>query len=130
MKTYYLSWAYGVGKKCQGGMKKDPSETEVLKALDDAFRLSGSVTLDLKLATEPGTTSLQVRTEGGNSVLTMLEREGGEVRSFSNGRKSARGPDILGDEWDASMICEEPELIQAVFNEFLKTGVVSWEVLN
>ena len=133
MPNYLLSWTAGVGTQCRGGNQRNCHWNDIKHALDDIKLNSGSVTVDIADGPEIGPQSLQVQSAGKYSVLSLGEDDGEDyfVRSFTNSKNLNQDQvDILGNLWDARIICTDFEIVICAFQEFFATGNVSQKLLS
>lgn len=97
----------------------------------ERVRSRGSVGLDILDAPEIGPQSLQVFCDRPGFLLMLgeLSAEDHHVRTFSNPDTAPGTVEILGNSWDARMICRDFSLVKTVFREFFDTCDVSRAVL-
>ncbi|WP_157659365.1 DUF6911 family protein [Burkholderia ubonensis] len=131
MREYLLSWSVGSNNDRDGGRKNNPTWVDVESALVDAWKKSGTVTLDITRGPEVGPQSLQVQSENGRSIITLGVDTGLDyiVRSYVGGENSANQVEILGDLWSSGSICVDFNVVVKIFSEFLEAGDVSGNML-
>lgn len=129
---YSFSWVIGCGENAQGGNTYDVQQERVMEVLELILNSSGSITLDIVDGDEIGAESLQVQSEGGESVISLGEYIGDDyvVRGFSNKSAGVEKISILGDEWDSKLVCDDQKTVKQIVIEFLSTGSVSSEYLS
>jgi hypothetical protein len=132
MSSLSMSWTFGYGQSCRGGNKKGVSWVDIERALLEVGKHSGTVTIDVVDGPVIGPQSLQVQKEGEVSILSLGEYDGEDynVRSFTNDATEKQQIEILGNLWDARMICSEFDLVIKIFKEFFETGNVSRKLLS
>jgi len=127
-----FSWVIGCGDNARGGNSDDVERGSVLETVDLILENSGSVTLDIDDCGEIGPESLHIESEDGRSVISLGENTVDDyvVRTFTN--KSAHGGHVtfLGNEWDSSLVFEDPDIVKSIVEEFLSTGDVSIDLLS
>ena len=132
MSSLSMSWTLGYGQNCRGGNKKGVSWADIEKTLLEVQEHSGTVTLDVVDGAAIGPQSLQVEKEGNFSILSLGEYDGEDynVRSFTNDSTEEQPIEILGNLWDARMVCSEFNLVIKIFKELFETGNVSQKLLS
>src|SRR5262245_14710055 len=126
-----LSWTLESLFKTQGGNSLAPQWDDVEVRLLAITCRAGCVTLDLADASQRRPRSLQVRAEGGRFLLTLgVEDDEYRVRSFTNIAAQPEKVQILGDLWDARMICTDINVVVVAFKQFFETGDVSQALLD
>lgn len=132
MHKMRFSWCEGVGVRCQGGNQDNPDWFEIDFRLERARVHSGVVDLTLVDANEIGPQCLQVICDRPGFVLMLGECDGAEyrVRSFTNANAAFGQVEIMGNYWDARLVCADFAIVKSVLREFFDTGNVSREVLN
>lgn len=127
-----FSWVIGCSDSARGGNSDGVQREDALEKVDLILENSGSVTLDIDDSREIGPESLHIESEDGRSVISLGENtvDNYVVRTFTN--KSAHGGQvtILGNEWDSSLVCEDPDIVKSIVEEFLLTGDVSIDFLS
>ncbi|MGV8001694.1 hypothetical protein QPK14_06010 [Photorhabdus temperata subsp. temperata] len=125
--NFSISWTLN-GK---GGNEKSPTWSNIEQFLLNLKGKSGTLTLDIT-NNVTDTEMLQVRTEGGDYLLTLGEIVEDEynVRSYWNPTGSDQKIDILGDYWPARQLTKDFDFVVKVFKEFFETGNISTELLD
>ncbi|MCX2942025.1 hypothetical protein ORG37_02745 [Rahnella perminowiae] len=96
----------------------------------------GSGGVRLRIAPEPdiGPMNLDVSTDDGFYLLTLLECSESDltVRSYWDKSKTGKNKkiQIYGDYWPEQQLTNDFDLVVRVFKEFFDTGNVSADVLN
>jgi len=129
---FSFSWVIGSGDNAQGGNTDDVQSNKVIEILEKTFVKSGSITLELINGPEVGPESFQVESEGGRSVMSLGEDDGEDfvVRSYTNDAATDGKVEILGNEWDSRLVCNDQNLVKEIVLEFLTTGNVSRQYLS
>ena len=104
-----LTWTFGSGVDARGGTQKSPEWHHIESLLEGLRNHPGSVTLSMIDATESGPRILQVFAEDGQCLISLVEIFDGDcdVRSFRNDCSSSERIEILGNLWDAKMVCSK-----------------------
>jgi len=131
MTTYSLSWCIGVGDDADGGKKRTPAWSDIEQKLSDAWKRSGTVTLDVSDGPDIGPQSLQMQTENAQAVIMLGVDDGAEyeVRTYSEGLH-AHDAEILGNRWSGKTVCSDLNIVSRAFREFSDTGDVSGDLLD
>jgi len=96
----------------------------------------GSGGVRLRILPEPdiGPINLDVSTEDGFYLMTLLECSESDltVRSYWNKSKSGKNKkiQIYGDYWSENQLTNDFDLVVRTFKEFFDTGNVSADILN
>ncbi|WP_061537268.1 DUF6911 family protein [Collimonas arenae] len=114
----------------KGGSLVNPSWREVEEKLLLSLKDAGTVTLDIE-DQNGHPRSLQVRAEGGMFVITLGVEAKNDwvVRTYQNPIAKSENILILGDVWNARIVCDDKALVVAAFDEFYNTGDVSEKYL-
>jgi hypothetical protein len=126
-----LSWTISAqSMHGDGGCVANPDWLVVKEKLSKSLNLGGTITLDAE-DSNGRSQSLQVRAENGMYVVTFgTESESGwDVRTYKKPAEKSENIAILGEVWDASVVCSELSFIVAIFDEFFSTGGVSLKLL-
>ena len=125
---FQLSWGIGGGG---GHGAVDAWETVEARLRESAFH-NGDVTLDLIVADDEFSRSLQVQTSAGRSNLMFgVEDESDyNVRTFGGGAVSEQQVEIGGYLWDSRSICDDFNFVIACFREFFETRDISRSKLD
>jgi hypothetical protein len=127
-----FSWIIGFGDNARGGNSDDVERGNVLETVDLIVENSGSVTLGIDDSGEIGPKSLHIESEDGKSVISLGENTVDDyvVRTFTNKSTHEGKVSILGNEWDSSVVCDDPDILKSIVEEFLSTGDVSIDLLS
>jgi hypothetical protein len=123
-----VSWTVGAGQDCRGGNQKSPAWREIELKLNEIKKSSGTITVDLTGMADFESRSLQVQTENGSSILSLVEDD--DIRTFTNKHMDRQQIEILGDLWDSRLVCQDFDIVVRVFKEFYDTGDVSRDILS
>lgn len=127
-----LSWTISAqSTPSYGGSVDNPNWHATEDKLLQSLRLGGTVTLDAE--DESGRPrSLQVRADSGMFVVTFgIETESDWiVRTYHNPIAQSEKILILGDAFNAGIVCRDASLVVSVFDEFFSTGDVSENLLS
>jgi len=129
---FSLSWVIGSGEQAKGGNEDNIHIDQVISILDLIFDQSGSLTLDLIDAPATGPQNLSVEFENGLSVLSLGEEDDDDyfVRTYTSNLNESKKVIILGNEWDARLVCDDKEIVKKIFIEFFSTKNVSKKLLS
>lgn len=125
--TFLLTWT----SRGVGGHSQEFSWPDVLMHLENAWRKSGSVGLEILDAPDLGPQELQVQIEPGYAMLMLgfLTEDDHEVRTYANG--SGEGEvEILGNLWPRNAICRDFDVVVDCFRQFHERGDVAPTLLE
>jgi hypothetical protein len=114
------------------GQIKCASLIDAMKCLDDLLGQSGLMELVAIDPAETGPRGLQIRTEGGSSIITLAElddKREKNIRTYRQGSGSENTA-IHGSLWTPQMVCTDESLIRQIVTELLTSGNVSTELLS
>lgn len=136
MSSFRLLWAiFGPDRSLENserGKNDNPTLDEAMGCLERVQRGSGMLELVVREPAQIGPRGLQVRADGGLSIITLAEVDDkGEknVRIYRSGDEGDAA-EILGDNWDGRFVCRDGEIAGKVISQLYSTGEVSTELVS
>ncbi|AOR65489.1 DUF6911 family protein [Pectobacterium wasabiae] len=113
---------------------RSPKWSDVEEFLMELKGGSGGVRLRILPESDIGPMNLDVSTDDGFYLLTLLECSESDLTVRSYWDKSKSGKDkkiqIYGDYWPENQLTNDFDLVVGSFKEFFDTGNVSTDLLN
>lgn len=136
MNSFRLSWAvlgpdHSIENSRRGSTDGATLE-DTLQCLGEVLGGAGLVELVVVDPADVGPRGMQLRTEGGRSILTLAEVDAKREKNIRLFRAGEDGEDveILGAPWKRRFVCRDDAVIKSAFTEFLATGEVSSDLLS
>lgn len=136
MNSFRLSWAV-LGpdhsiENSRRGSKDGATLEDTLQCLDEVLGGAGLVELVVVDPADVGPRGMQLRTDGGRSILTLAEVDAKREKNIRLFRAGEDGDDveILGAPWKRQFVCRDDAVIKSAFTELLATGEVSSDLLS
>ena len=110
-----------------------PSMEDVRSIICEYGKVDGVASLAIAPAPEAGPYEINLYADSGNYLLMLNQYlEDGEhvVRTLNNTSAGTKLVDILGDYYPASFVTRDIDVVISCFQEFLRSGDVSFSVLN
>ena len=110
-----------------------PSMEDVKSIIFEYIKFDGVVSLSITPAPEAGPYEINLYADSGNYILMLNQYlDDGEhvVRTLNNTSAGAKLVDVLGDYYPASFVTRNIDIVISCFQEFLRSGDVSFAVLN
>lgn len=109
-----------------------PEWTDVEELLEKLKDKQGSMRLVILPESDIGPVNIDVSTENGFYLITLLEysENSSDVRSYWDTSKGNNQIIILGNYWPECQLTKDFSLVVSIFKEFFETGNVSMDLLN
>ncbi|WPN64328.1 hypothetical protein QMK47_04845 [Pseudomonas sp. P9_35] len=127
---YTLSPEHG---RSQIPLIDQPTLEDVRSIICEYSKVGGVASLSIFPAPETGPYEINLYADSGNYILMLNQYlDDGEhvVRTLNNMSAGAKMVDVLGDYYPESFITRNIDIVISCFQEFLRSGDVSFAVLN
>lgn len=130
MIEFSMSWV--VMGESSGGNDENVSCKEVITKLRLLMSKGGSLNIDILNGPEIGPQNLSIACEQNNFVVSLGEDDGEDyiVRTLKSENNGGGQIVVLGNYWDADLVCNDEKLVERIVINFLESGDVSREILN
>jgi|SRR5450830_1320922 len=127
---YTLSPEHG---RSQIPLIDQPTMEDVRSIICECSKVDGVASLSISPAPEAGPYEINLYADSGNYILMLNQYlDDGEhvVRTLNNTSTGEKLVDVLGDYYPASFVTRNIDIVISCFQEFLRSGDVSFAVLN
>ena len=131
MKTELEAEFYLSGRSSFTRVRR-PEWTDVEELLEKLKDKQGSMRLVILPESDIGPVNIDVSTENGFYLITLLEysENSSDVRSCWDTSKGNNKIIVLGNYWPECQLTKDFSLVVSIFKEFFETGNVSMDLLN
>lgn len=116
----------------QRGAIDNASLNDAMECLGEVLGQTGLIELVVVDPLETGPRGLQIRTEDGNSIITLAEVDDKKEKKIRTYRKGVSGGpvELFGGMWNSEMLCKDDDVIKSVVSELFTKMDVSKEILQ
>jgi hypothetical protein len=119
-----ISWAYLNDGLSVGGNSALENWDDIRPYLIKLENQAGALDVDLVDPVDPGPIGMQLASENGVYLVTLLQATDDDtyVRSYHNTSAPAKMVEVLGNFWDARQLTNDFSLVITWFKEFCEKG--------
>jgi hypothetical protein len=122
-----ISWTYLNDGLAVGGNREVDNWDDIRPYLVKLEKQAGALDVDLVDPADPGPIGMQLASENGIYLVTLLQstKDDTYVRSYNNTSAQAEMVEVLGNRWDARQLTNDFSMVAKFFEQFCKKGDVS-----